>query len=162
MKAPQVLRSVLAASLLLVLSAGAAFADSLTEIIASAESNFAGVAYEAGSVGAFAEVQLLSGDSLIEAIYDAESGALLDSDTFGSPRLVQRVATAVDTAVISLADAIAAAEDAVGPGEVLEALLLVSRRNSGRRYLVDIRTDAGIFDVIVDSQNGNIIRIIRD
>jgi hypothetical protein len=50
----------------------------------------------------------------------------------------------------------------VGPGEVVEADLLVSRRIGGRAFVIDIRTDDGVFDVIVSSTTGNIIRVIRD
>lgn len=159
----QVLRTVITSTLLFALSAGAASADdSLQDFIAAAEATFGGEAYEAGRIGSFAEVQVLSNGELIEALYDGETGALLDSDAFGSPRFVQRIATALDTAAITLPEAITAAENAVGGGEVLEALLQVGRRNSGRRFIVDIRTESGIFDVIVDSATGNVIRIIRD
>jgi uncharacterized membrane protein YkoI len=154
--------SLLAGIALSVFAAVSASADSLESLIESAEATFGGEAYAAGSIGGFAEVQLLSGDRLIEALYNAETGQLVDSETFGSGRIVQRVATALDVAVLSLVDAITAAQDAAGPGDVLEADLLISRRNSGRRFLVDLRTDDGIFDVIVDSQTGRIIRIIRD
>lgn len=144
-----------------VMSASAA-ADSLESLIESAEATFSGEAYAAGSIGGFAEVQLLSGNQLVEALYDAETGQLLDTESFGSGRFAQRVAAALDVAVISLVDAITAAKDAVGPGDVLEADLLISRRNTGRRFIVDIRTDDGVFDVIVDSSTGRILRIIRD
>jgi len=152
----------IAVVLLFLIGSGAALAQSLESFIEAAEATFGGEAYEAGRVGSFAEVTLLSGNQLIEALYNANSGQLLDSEAFGSSRLVQRIAAALDTAVLTLPEAIEAAEDAVGPGEVLEAALLVSRRNSGRLFLVDIRTDDGIFDVIVDSATGRIIRVIRD
>ncbi len=147
---------------LMVLGAATASAQSLDSFIDAAEATFGGEAYEAGRIGNFAEVQLLSGNQLVEVLYNAQTGQLLDSESFGSPRLVGRVATALDTAVIPLSEAIAAAEQAVGPGEVLEAVLLITRRSSGRAYLVDIRTDSGIFDVIVSSANGQIIRVLRD
>lgn len=150
------------AGLLLVLGSGATLAQSLEAIIDNAETTFGGEAFEAGRVGSFAEVQVLSGGQLIEAVYDFDTGQLLDSDNFGSPRLVQRIAAALDTAVLSLDEAIAAAEAAVASDDVLEALLLVSRRGAGRRFLIDIRTNDGVFDVIVDSQTGAILRIIRD
>jgi hypothetical protein len=151
-----------AAAALLVLCASSASAQSLEALIAAAEATFGGEAYEAGRVGAFGEVQLLSGDQLIETLYDFDSGQLLDSEAFGSPRLVQRVAAGLETAVLSLSEAIDAAEAAV-PGEVLEAALLVGRRQSGRVFIVDIRsTDGGIFDVFVESATGRVIRIIRD
>ncbi len=154
--------SIIATGLLFALSSGVAMAQSLGSFIEAAEATFGGEAYEAGRIGNFAEVQLVSGDQLIETLYNAETGQLIDSEAFGSSRLVARVANALDRAVLTLEEAIEAAEAAVGGGDVLEAALLVGRRNSGRAFLVDIRTDSGIFDVIVDSATGNIIRIIRD
>jgi hypothetical protein len=76
--------------------AGSATAQSLEALIAAAEATFGRKAYEAGRVGAFGEVQLQSDNQLIEALYDFETGRLLDSEAFGSPRLVQRVVAGLD------------------------------------------------------------------
>ena len=158
----KVFASFVATGLLAVLSSGTAFAQSLESFIDTAESTFGGEAFIAEKFGRFAEIQLVSGNQLVEALYDTNTGQLIESDIIPSSRLVQRFANALDIAVITLSDAIDAAEAAVGGGDVLEAALLVGRRNSGRRFLVDIRTDSGVFDVLVDSANGNIIRVIRD
>lgn len=158
----RILQSVLATSLLLVASFGTALASSLDPAIEAAEQTFNGEAFSASAVGRFVDVEVLSGNQVVEALYDAETVQLAASEIYGSPRRVQRVQAAVDQAVLSLVDAIAAAEAAVGPGDVLEAELLLSRRNPGSRYLVDIRTADGIFDVVVDSATGQIIRIVRD
>jgi hypothetical protein len=153
---------VIAASLLLVMGSGAALAQSLVSMIDAAETAFGGEAYAVESLRNIVEVKLLSGNQLIEIRYHADSGALLDSEVYGRPRVVQRVATSLNAAVLTLPEAIGIAEGAVGRGEVLEAELQVSRRISGRRFLIDIATDDGIFDVLVDSRTGRILRVIRD
>lgn len=157
-----IFRPIIATVLLLVLGTGAATAQSLQEFIATAESSFGGRVYAAERYNSFVEVQLLSGNQLIEAEYDRLSGRLVDSDVFGSPRRVQRVGASLVRATLPLADAIDAAQRAVGPGEVLEAELQLSGRNGGERYIIEVRTAGGIFDVVVASTTGQIVRVIRD
>ncbi|WP_139559506.1 PepSY domain-containing protein [Methylotetracoccus oryzae] len=154
--------SIVATVLLLVLGSGAAMAQPLQDFIATAESAFGGRAFVAERYNRYVEVQLLSGNQLIEAEYDRITGQLVDSDAFGSPRRVQRVTARLNRATLSLGDAIDAAQRAVGSGEVLEAELRVSGRNRGRRFIVEIRTNAGVYDVIVASATGRIIRVLRD
>lgn len=153
---------LLATSLLLGVGPGTALASSLQSTIETAEQAFGGEAFSAEAIGRFADIEMLSGNQLISALYDAETGQLIDSEVYGSPRRLQKVSAALDRAVLSLVEAIEAAEGAVGPGEVLEAALLLGRRNGGRQFIVDIRTDEGIFDVIVNSITGQVVRIIRD
>jgi hypothetical protein len=155
-------RSIVATVLLLVLGSGAAMAQSLQDFIATAESAFGGRAFVAERYNRYVEVQLLSGNQLIEAEYDPRTGRLIDSDVFGRPRRVQRVAASLERATLPLGDAIDAAQRAVGPGEVLEAELRLSGRNRGGRYSIEIRTREGIFDVVVASATGRIVRVIRD
>lgn len=156
-----ILSSVFAMGLLCV-AAGPALAASLPSIIEDAEQTFGGEAFDAETYLRRSEVDVLSGNEIIEAVYDAETGELIFSEVYGSRRLVERVAAALDQAVLSLLDAIEVAEDAVGPGEILEAALSISRRRSGKIFVVDIRTDGGVFDVFVDSATGEIVRVIRD
>lgn len=155
-------RSVVATALLLVLGSGAAVAQSLQDFIATAESAFGGRAFWAERYSRYVEVQLLSGNQLIEAEYDPLTGRLIDSDVFGGPRRVQRVAASLNRATLPLGDAIDAAQRAVGSGEVLEAELRLSGTNRGRHYIVEIRTSDGIFDVVVASATGRIVRVFRD
>lgn len=159
----QTIGTALATSVLLLAFAGQAAASTLQSTIAAAEQAFGGEAFSAGKLGAFSEVEVLSNNQLIETLYSNASGELVDSEAYGSPRRVDRVQTSLDSAQISLSDAITIAEDAVGPGEVLDAELQVSRNSTRNgRFLIDIRTDAGVLDVIVDAVTGRVLRIIRD
>jgi len=155
-------RSIVPTVLLLVLGSGAAMAQSLQDFIATAESTFGGRAFVAERYNRYVEVQVLSGNQLIEAEYDRNTGRLIDSDAFGRPRRVQRVAANLARATVPLGDAIDAAQRAVGSGEVLEAELRLSGMNRGRRYIIEIRTRDGLFDVVVNSATGRVVRVIRD
>lgn len=155
-------RSIIATVLLLFLGIGAAMAQSVQDFVATAESAFGGRAYAVERYNRYIEVQLLSGNQLIEAEYEPRTGRLIDSDVIGGPRAVERVAASLNLARLSLGDAIDAAQRAVGPSEVLEAALRLSGTNRGRRFIIEIRTREGIFDVIVASRTGRIIRVIRD
>lgn len=157
-----VIRSMLAAGLLLTFATGSALAATLEELIAAAETTFGGEAFDSELSGGRAEIDLLVGNQIVDALYDADTGALIASDTSGGPRRVQQVRAALATANLSLLDAVAAAQGAVGPGEVLEADLVVSRRVAGRIFIIDIRTGGGVLDVFVNSANGNIVRVIPD
>jgi uncharacterized membrane protein YkoI len=154
--------SAVAAAALITFGASSANAQSLEAVIEAAQAQIGGEVYDASRIGRFAEVELLSGNRLIDAIFDFDSGQLIDSEVYGSARLASRVERALDRADLTLIEAIDAAEEAVGPGEVLEAELRVAGRQGGRQFIVDIRTSEGIFDVIVDASSGRIIRIIRD
>ena len=155
-------RSIIATVLLLSLGIGAAMAQSVQDFVATAESAFGGRAYAVERYNLYIEGQLLSGNQLIEAEYEPRTGRLIDSEVIGGPRAVQRVAASLNLATLSIGDAIDAAQRAVGPGEVLEAALRLSGTNRGRQFIIEIRTSEGIFDVIVASRTGRIIRVIRD
>lgn len=154
--------SSIAVATAMFFSAASASDQSLEAVIEAAQAQLGGEVYDASRIGRFAEVELLSDNRLIDAIFDFESGQLIDSEVYGSPRLTSLVDKALDRADLSLIAAIDAAEAAVGPGEVLEAALRVGGRQGGRQFIVDIRTGDGTFDVIVDASTGAIVRIIRD
>jgi uncharacterized membrane protein YkoI len=154
--------TALMAGLVMILASAPAAAASLESIIEEAELTFAATVYDADLYRGFAEVELLSNDGLIEAVFDRETGQLIESELYGTPRRTQRVARAVERAELSILDAIAAATAAVGPGDVLEADLIVSGRRSGRVFMVDVRTAEGDFDVAVSARNGRILRVISD
>ena len=154
--------AAVAASVTMLLGTGNAAAQSLTAVISAAQAQLGGEVYDASRVGSFAEVELLSNGRLVDAILDFETGELIASEVYGSGRRAAQIGTALDRAVLTLPEAIDAGLEAVGPGEVLEAELRVAGRQSGRQFVVDIRTASGVFDVIIDAADGRIIRIIRD
>jgi uncharacterized membrane protein YkoI len=154
------MKSLLAASLFWYL--GAIQAAFLEDVITEAEQAFGGVAFAAETYRGVTEIKILAGNQIIEAQYNTDTGLLIDSEIYGRQRLVQRVSGAIDQAALSLAEAVNAAHAAVGQGDFLEIVLLTSRRNSGRYYLVDMRTADGVFDIVLDSTTGNVIRIVRD
>lgn len=49
-------------------------------------------------------------------------------------------------------------------GQIVEAELLVAgnQNANGKRYIVDIRNQEGEFEVIVNSRDGRVMRIVRD
>lgn len=159
------IRRHLAASLLLVflfLGSAAASAQSLRSIVEDAEFTFGGVAYDAYLEDGTVEVELLSGRQIVEVLFDLRTGRLLETDEYENRRRVQRVRQAIARSRISLLDAIDAAEAAVGRGKVLEAELTVRGRARGRRYVIDIETRDGTFDIIVNARSGRIIRVLED
>ena len=154
--------------LLLAALATPAAASSIRDAITAAEQQFGGQAFEVESYRengrAYIEVEVLSGNRIIEAEYSVGSGQLKDAETYGNPRRVARIASALDRSNLSLADAAQIAEDAIGPGKVLEAKLRITRQpqRNGKRFLVELRNDEGEFDVVVNSRNGRVLRIRRD
>lgn len=156
------LAATMAATAAVLLGSGHAAAQSLTAVITAAQAQFGGEVYDAGRIGSLAEVELLSNGRLIDAIVTFEGGQIVDSESFGSARRVAQVGAALDRAALTLPQAIDAALRAAGPGDVLEAELRTAGNQSGRQFVVDIRTASGVVDVIVDAANGRIVRIDRD
>lgn len=154
--------AAVAATASMLFAAAPAAAQSLTSVIAAAQAQLGGEVYDASRVGNLAEVELLSNGRLIDAILVLETGELIASESFGTGRRAAQVGTALNRAALTLPEAIDAALEAVGPGDVLEAELRVTGQQSGRQFIVDVRTGSGLFDVIVDAANGRIIRIVRD
>lgn len=160
--------AVLAAGLLSMVSAGAALASPLNQAIAVAEQQFGGQAFDAEffreNGQRRAEVELLSGSEIVEVLFDADTGAILDVDTYGNQRRIDRAAAALSLAKISLLDATGIARKAVGRGQILEAELRVTANPNanGKRYIVDVRNKQGEFEVIINSRTGKVIRVIRD
>ena len=158
----------LMAGLVLLLGTGSALATPLTRAAVAAEQQFGGQVFAAELYREdgkrLVEVELLSGGQIVEVVLNADSGRFLESDTYGSQRRVGRAMAALDVAQISLSQAIRAARGAVGRGQILEAELLVAgnQNTNGKRYIVDIRNQQGEFEVIVNSRDGRVMRIVRD
>lgn len=157
-----------AVALLLTGIATPAFASPIKNAIATAESQFGGQAfvaerYRAGGRG-YVEVEVLSGNRIVEAEYDVRSGQIMDAETYGNKRRVARIAAALERSRLSLADAAQIAEDAIGPGNVREAKLRISRQaeRNGKRFVVELRNNEGEFGVVVNSRNGRVLRIRPD
>ena len=159
---------VLATGVLFITNSVTAMASSLQTVISDAEQLFGGQAFvaEAYREGGkrIVEVEVLSGNQIVEAVFDARSGVLIESEVYGNPRRIDRVSQALDNTKISLKRAAKKAEKAIGPGEVLEAELKVKRQKlkNGKRYVVEFRNEDGVFEVIVNSRNGKVVRIRRD
>lgn len=156
------LAAAVAATAALLLGAGHASAQSLSAVISAAQAQFGGEAYDATRVGSLAQIELLSNGRLVEAILEFETGQIVSSEFYGSGRRATQVGTALNRAVLTLPEAIQAGLQAVGPGDVVDAELRVTGNQSGRQFVVDIRTASGLFDVTIDAADGRIIRIVRD
>lgn len=157
-----------AAALLLAGAATPVLASPLKDAIVAAERQFGGQAFEAERYRedgrAYVEVEVLVGNRIVEAEYRVGNGQLQDAETYGTPRRVARIAAALDRSRLSLAEAAQIAEDAAGPGNVREAKLRITRQadRTGKRFIVEVRNDEGVFDVVVNSRNGRVIRIRPD
>ncbi len=139
------------------------------EAITAAESQFGGEAFDAerytqGGRDYF-EIDVLSSREIYEAEFDAQTGRLIDWDSYNRPRRARYIAAALKRARLPLMEAIFTALEAKGPGATaIDADILLSRdrRRNGRRYEVDVRTDDGVFEVVINALNGRIVRISRD
>lgn len=160
--------AALAVGLAFMVSAGAAVASPLNQAIAAAEQQFGGQAFEAEFFREAgqrrAEVELLSNGQIVEVLFDADTGAIVEVDTYSNQRRIDRAAAALGRAEISLLDAARIARNTVGRGQILEAELRVTANQNanGKRYIVDVRNKQGDFEVIINSRTGSVIRIIRD
>lgn len=156
-------------SLTLTLVGSAASASPLKTVIASAEQQLGGQAIAAelfreGNQD-LVEVELLRGNQIVEAVFDADTAALVESEVLTRRFRVLLASRAVNVARLTLAEAIDAAEAAVGGGEAVDAELVLRARKprmNGRRYNVDVVTDDDDLDVLLNSRNGNTVRIIPD
>lgn len=163
---PKIMTAAVAAFLFGV--ATPALASPIQDAIAAAEQQFGGQAFVAERYRedgrTFVEVEVLSGNRIVEAEYLVGSGQFVDSDTYGTKRRVARIRAALQRSQLSLADAAQIAEDAVGPGRVMEAKLRVTRqaKRNGKRFVVEVRNGDGEFDVVVNSGNGRVLRIRPD
>lgn len=151
-----------------LLASGVASAMTLADAVRAAESQFGGEAFEAEIYREnrrdYIEVEVLSGGEIYEVEFDAADGRLIDWERYNQPRLARQVAAALQRARTTLVGAIEAAQRAKGPGQVFDAEILLSRNASrnGGRYEVYIRTSDGVFEVIINAQNGRVIRVDRD
>lgn len=145
-----------------------AMASSLQDAVAAAELHLGGEAFEAERYwedgSKFIDVELLSGNQIVEAVFLAEGSQLIDVEIYSNKRRVNRATRALKRADISLSEAIRIAEDAVGAGEVREAELQIRRqaKRSGKRFLVEVRDDRKWLDVLVNSRNGKVLRVRKD
>ena len=153
----------------LVMLSGPALASSFTDAIVAAEQQFGGEAFKAERYRedgrSFVEVEVLSGNQLVEVYVRADNLRIVDSDTYGSPRRVARVAAALERASLSLVEAAELAKDALGRGQLREAKVQVTQQENrnGRRFIVELRnSDDEYFDVVLNSRRGDVIRITRD
>jgi len=143
-------------------------ASPIKDAIAEAEWRFGGEAFEAelyrDEGRTLVEVELLVGKRIVEAEYDVRRGRITDSEAYRSKRRVARVAGALERSRLTLYEVVQIADEAAGPGDVLEAELRLSRqaKRNGRRYEIELRNEEGLFDVIVNSRNGRVIRIRPD
>ena len=160
--------TALCATLLLAGFSGPALASPLQNAIAAAEQQFGGEAFEAERYReggrTYIEVEVLSGNQIVEAEFRGNGNRLIDAETYGNPRRIARLGAALDRAELSLAEAVQIAEDAIGPGRVEEAKLRITRKpqRNGTRFIVEVRTEDGLFDVVINSRNGRVIRIRPD
>jgi len=134
-------------------------AASLQEIITVAEQQFEGVAFTAeiytrASKRVY-DVELLSGRRIVEAVFDAKTGNLLESEFYSSPRRSVRVSVALKRADISLLQAIDIAEKRVSNSKVKEGE--ISLRNN--QYLIEVRAGSLLYDVVIHSKSGRVIRV---
>ncbi len=158
----------LCATLLLTLFSAPAMASSLRDAIKAAERDFGGEAFEAELYREdgdwYVDVELLSGNQIIEAEFLAEGSQLMDIDVYNNERKVNRAKRALKRAKISLSKAIRVAEKEVGSGQVREAELQIRRQadRSGRRFIVEMRDDGSWYDVVVNARSGKVVRVKRD
>ena len=151
-----------------LLASGVAVASPLADAVALAEQQFAGEAFEAELYREdgrrIVEVEVLSGNLIVEAVYNANTGALIDSDTYGSQRRVNRIRRALNRAEISLIDAIEIAAARLRPGRATEAELDIRRnpRRNGRRFEVEYISQGEEFDVYINSRSGRVVKIEED
>lgn len=145
---------------LLFLAPEVILSEAVESVVAAAESAFRAEAFGAIRHGRFVEVELVDGSAIIEAVYDAASGELQDTQTLLSSRRGRRAAQALDRAVLSLADAMDVAKGGVGPGETLEACLHTAGASCGRRFDIVLRTSEGTFEVFVDAATGRLSRVV--
>ncbi len=135
-------------------------AESLENIVAVAESAFDGEACLAFRDGARVEVELVCGAHLVEVVYDADSGELLDSQVVAGSRRCRRSARALSRSVLSLLDAIDLAKRALGPGEVLWAALATTAGDREHYFDIHLRTADASYDVHIDPNMGRLLRVV--
>jgi uncharacterized membrane protein YkoI len=137
-------------------------AASLQEIITVAEQQFDGVAFTAERYTRarkrFYDVELLRGRQIIEAVFDANTGNLLESEIYSSPRRSVRVSVALNRANISLLQAIDIAEKRVSNSRAIEAEI----RLSHAQYLIEVRAGTQLYEVVINSMSGRVIRVNLD
>lgn len=134
-------------------------AETLETIVASAESTLGGRACGALRQGPVVEVELICSSGTVEAVFEAETGELVETVSIGRSRRGKRMTRALDRTVLSLIDAMDVAKSATGPGETLEATLLCASRAGGRRFDITLRTSEDLFSVVVDATTGRLLRL---
>ncbi len=136
------------------------YAASLKEVIESAQQQFGGVAFTAERYsrarGSVYDVELLlSGRRIVEAEFDANTGTLISSEIYRTPRRAERVSAALRRARISLLQAIEIAERRVPNSQTVDAEIKL-RRNF---YLVEVRAGSFLYEVLIDSRSGRVNRV---
>jgi hypothetical protein len=135
-------------------------AETLETIVANAETTLGGRACWALHQGPVVEVELMGSSGTVEAVFEAETGELVDTVSVGPSRRGKRMARALDRTVLSLIDAMDVAKGAIGPGETLEATLLSAGRSGGRRFEIAVRTSDGTFSALVDAATGRLLQVL--
>ena len=148
-----------------------AAATPISNAIATAEQQFGGEAYTAERYRengrTFYEVEVLVGNQIVEAVLSGNGRRVIETDTYGSKRRVARAEAALERAGLSLQDAVAIAENTLGPEGIrgireAEIRLSGDPDRNGSRFIVELRNADGLFDVVVNSRNGRVIRIRPD
>ncbi len=141
-KAPFSVFKLSLAALLLAGFSAPALASPFNKAIAAAERQFGGEAFEAELYRedgrTYVEVEVLSGNQIVEALFLARGAQLIE--------------------------AVRIARGALGATRILEAELRITgnAQRNGKRFVVDVRNGDGEFDVVINSQNGRVLRVIED
>lgn len=162
--------TITGAALILLLSTlvTKVLASPINDAIDKSELRFGGEAFQAElyreNGRLFVEVEVLAGNRIIEVEYDVRTGRITDSEAYRSNRRVARVAAALERSRLTLYEAVQIADNAAGPGNVREAKLRLSRqaKRNGKRFIVELRNEEGLFDVILNSRDGRVVRIRPD
>jgi uncharacterized membrane protein YkoI len=160
--------SVLALSLVLAATVSANTRIDKIDSIMLAESQFNGEAFKAERYREgqriLYEVYVLSGNSIYEVVVNANRGRVIDWDRYDNRRWSARVSAALDRAQISLIDAVEIAREAVPGSNPIEAKLRVNNNpdRNGTRFLVETREGPELYDVVINSRNGRVVKIDRD
>ena len=145
-----------------------AMASGITRAINAAEQEFGGEAFEAeryreGGRGVI-EVDVLSGNQIIEVVFSGDGRQVLDVDTETNQREVARVTAALEWARVSLQEAVDIAGAAIDSKRVREVELVIKGREdrNGRRIIAEVVSDGDEFDVVLNSRTGRVLRIRPD
>jgi uncharacterized membrane protein YkoI len=133
-----------------------------------AESAFNGEAFKAERYRqgqrVFYEVYVLSGNSIYEVVVNANRGNVVEWDRYNQKRRATRVSAALNNAQFSLIDAVEIAQEALPGSNAIEAKLRLSNNpnRNGKRFLVETRDGPELYDVVINSRNGRVVKIDRD